>query len=129
VLIHASGLLRIPKWLNVSSEELFLFLLKQFPTENGRPIDPRLEAYRSRKQAEFGAEHISCYFTRRVLGIGQDTRMERGICQGLALGGVICALALSAAGSKGVSWAPLVLFAIISGLWILFMYLMPLKPP
>jgi hypothetical protein len=96
VLIHAGGLLRIPKRLNVSSDELFLFLLKQFPTENARPIDPRLEAYRSRKQAEFGAERIWCYVARAVLGTGQDTRVARGEFEGLALAGafwVFCAIA------------------------------------
>jgi hypothetical protein len=88
VLIHAGGVLRIPRRLNVSSDDLFLFLLKQFPTEAARAIDERLEAFRARKEAEFGAERIWCYVARGVLGNEHDSRALVAIAVGVLLAGI-----------------------------------------
>lgn len=87
-VVHENGTLHIPALLNVSSDELFSFLLSTFPMSGSPHVNPVLRGYLDEQSGTFGPERVWSYRARSNLGKpapGKGT----GVCLAILLTGIV----------------------------------------
>jgi hypothetical protein len=67
-VIHTGGVLCIPARLNVPSDEVFSFLLRQFTPSGSRDVPNTLADFLRRKERAFGPERVWTYRARPYFG-------------------------------------------------------------
>jgi hypothetical protein len=73
-VIHPGGVLRVPARLNVPSDDVFVFLYRQFSPCGSRDVPAALANYLRRQESEFGPEHVWTYRARAHRGHGEAPR-------------------------------------------------------
>ncbi len=86
---HEEGVLRIPARLNVSSDDVYLFLYDQFPPEGSRGTIPLLAEHLEEQERTFGQERVWCYRGRHHVGIGTKYPRAIAVCWALVAAAVV----------------------------------------
>jgi hypothetical protein len=86
-VIHEGGVFRIPKRLNVPSDDVYRFLYEQFPPEGERGVDPALGDYLDEQQKAFGPERVWSYRARSHLGSFTAYRVGRAVSLAVMVAG------------------------------------------
>jgi hypothetical protein len=118
-IAHPKGVVRVPKRLNVDSEELFRFLAEQVPDRGVRPIHHALEEYRDKMAAAFGADQVWTFGAAGHLAARSSlTRIRAGSLAAVVAGLAWLAIGLGLGadhGKPGAAWAGGGLFLVLCG--------------
>jgi hypothetical protein len=88
-VIHRNGVMPIPAHLNLPADDVYLFLLEQFPPEGSHEVSPVLAEYREKQESAFGPDRVWAYRARNHLGYPGGYRQARAIWLGAAAAGVV----------------------------------------
>jgi hypothetical protein len=115
-LVHAGGVVRIPKRLNVRSDDLYAFLLDQLPPSDPRDLPESLARYRAVEERHFGPERVFS-FRARPHRVVVRRRTAIAVCLLCVLAGVVWILAGALLEKNGEPW-------IVLGGFVAFMSLL-----
>lgn len=103
-VIHDQGVLMIPAHLNMASDEVYRFLLGQFPQGGSRVVHGALAEYLRNQEATFGADRVWTYCARRHLGYRFEARKTWAGSLAAFLTGVAWVILGIAAKTKFTPW-------------------------
>lgn len=125
---HPGGVVRIPKRLNASSDDLYRFLTERVPDRGSRDVNPALAAYLKQNEAAFGPERVWSYAAASHLAVKPPmTGLRAGSIAALLVGVLWIVGGVYVANNRGIedgkAWAGAGGFvAIFGGLFWLVSY-------
>lgn len=115
-VIHANGVVEIPAGLDVPSDEVYRFLLRQIPGRSSRPVHKELDGYLRQKRKAFGAEEVWSFAARVGVGRSVIGRKGRAVCGALFLSGLGIIAYGAAAGAGPPRVVPGIFLSVLSAI-------------